>query len=120
MGRWSEVTPDPKMSNHAEFKFGKCVPDIALYHRDETHFDLLVRDDSRLALLGLLAGSVDIEPSEDSNKNGVSEDDWVTVITKKRRGVKHSKIDEELLIENELYITEMKLILISWSGMIVV
>ena len=83
MGRWSEVTPDPEMSNHAEFKFGKCVPDIALYHRDETHFDLLVRDDSRLALLGLLAGSVDIEPSEDSNKNGVSEDDWVTVITKK-------------------------------------
>ena len=100
-GRWSEVTPDPEMSNHAEFKFGKCVPDIALYHRDETHFDLLVGDDSRLELLGLLAGSVDIEPSEDSNKNGVSEDDWVTVITKKRRGVKHSKIDEELLIENE-------------------
>ena len=68
MGRCSEVTPDPEMSNHAEFKFGKCVPDIALYHRDETHFDLLVRDDSRLELLGLLAGSVDIEPSEDSNK----------------------------------------------------
>ena len=51
--------------------------------------------------MGLLAGSVDIDPSKDSNKNGVSEDDWVTVITKKRRGAKHDKIDEELLIENE-------------------
>ena len=46
------------MSKHAELKFGKWVPDMALYHSEDTHFDLLVKDDSRLALLGLLAGSV--------------------------------------------------------------
>ena len=101
-GRWSEVSPDPEMSKEAEFKFGKCIPDMAVYHKDETHFDLLVRDDSRLALLGLLAGSLNIEP-KDTNKTIVSDDDddWVTVITKKRKEPKMSKNVEELLIEDE-------------------
>ena len=50
----SVVLPDPVMSKHAEIKLGKSVPDMALYHNDESHFDLLVKDDRRLALLGLL------------------------------------------------------------------
>ena len=43
------------MISEAESKLGKLMPDMALYHSDQTHYDLLVKDDSRLALLGLLA-----------------------------------------------------------------
>ena len=38
-------------------KTGIEMPDMALYHSDDSHYDLLVEDDSRLAHLGLLAGS---------------------------------------------------------------
>jgi hypothetical protein len=49
-GSWSEVGPDPDMAAQAEIKFGKWAPDMYLYHSDNTHYDLLVRDKSRLAL----------------------------------------------------------------------
>ena len=54
--KWSEIKPDPCMVKNAEISFGKWVPDMHLYHSENIHFDLLVKDDSRLALLGLLAG----------------------------------------------------------------
>ena len=42
-GWWGEVTPDPDMISEAESKLGKLMPDMALYHSDQTHYDLLVK-----------------------------------------------------------------------------
>ena len=53
---WNVVSPDPEMSKAVEISFGKWLPDMALYHSEDIHFDLLVRDDSRLAQMGPLAG----------------------------------------------------------------
>ena len=73
--RWSDVSPDPEMSKNAEISFGKWLPDMALYHSENVHFDLLVKDDSRLAVMGPLAGlglDLDIADSDDhySTKTG--------------------------------------------------
>jgi hypothetical protein len=40
------------------------APDMALYHSDNTHYDLLVKDDSRNALLGLLLGGESFKENE--------------------------------------------------------
>ena len=56
-GTWSEIHPDPDLVSDLEFKFGKPVPDMYLYNYDDSYYDLLVKDDSRIALLGLVAGS---------------------------------------------------------------
>ena len=53
---WSKVQPDPEMAATAELKYGKCVPDMFLYNEHNSHYDLLVKDDSRIALIGQLAG----------------------------------------------------------------
>ena len=45
------------MVSEVDVKIGKHIPDMALYHNEDTHFDLLVKDDSRVAQLGLLAGA---------------------------------------------------------------
>ena len=42
---WTEIKPDPEMAECAEIRFGKWVPDMALYHWEDNHFDLLVKDD---------------------------------------------------------------------------
>ena len=95
--------PDPEMSRHAEFKLGKCVPDMALYHNDESHFDLLVKDDSRLALLGLLAGTgvEDPEIVKEGVKISESNDEWTKVNYKRRNGKEENFDKEELLEEVE-------------------
>ena len=67
------------MVSETEHRFGKLIPDMALYHSSENHYDLLVKDDSRLALLGLLAGvSSDVPKNKDETKKAVV-DDWKTV-----------------------------------------
>ena len=53
---WKEVSPDPEMAATAHFPRG-WVPDMYLYHSDQTHYDLLVSEDHRLALLGLVGGT---------------------------------------------------------------
>ena len=98
--RWSQVKPDPEFVADAEMKFGKWIPDMALYHSDDTHYDLLVKDDSRLALLGILAGAD--EEGEDvalkDMEGGLN--DWQKV-EKKNRGMKEKNVmDEELLSED--------------------
>ena len=47
---------------------GKRAHDMAVYHSQNTHYDLLVRDGSRLALLGLIAGSMVEEESGTSSQ----------------------------------------------------
>ena len=48
------MCPDPEMSQYADFPPG-AVPDMYLYNSDNCHFDLLVADNSRLAVLGLIS-----------------------------------------------------------------
>ena len=50
---WKEVFPDPAMADTAQFPKG-LVPDMYLYHSDQTHYDLLVSEDHHLALLGMI------------------------------------------------------------------
>ena len=42
------------MVAEVDAKVRKLIPDMFLYHSQDNHYDLLVKDDSRLALLGLL------------------------------------------------------------------
>ena len=93
------------MSKHSQFRFGKCLPDMALYQRDETHFDLLVKDDSRLALLGLLAGAVrnDVASDDDIGYQNNEEEEvdtknvWENVSSRKSKKKKEFKIPKKLL-----------------------
>ena len=52
--RWTVVSPDPLVS-----QFSPCqpdqIPDICLYLEDSVHYDLLVREDSRLGLQGTVS-----------------------------------------------------------------
>ena len=50
---WKEVHPDPEMLKFAIFPKG-FVPDLFLYNSDQSHYDLLVDDDHKLAMLGLV------------------------------------------------------------------
>ena len=105
--RWTKITPDPKMVAEADAKIGKLIPDMALYHNLDSHYDLLVKDDSRLAFLGLLAGasSHNFENKEASNMEKVDQTDqanteWETV-TRKRKGMGIPKQAEKLLEEEQ-------------------
>ena len=48
------ISPDPEMAQHSEFAPG-TVPHMYLYNSDNCHYDLLVEDDSRLAILGFIS-----------------------------------------------------------------
>ena len=49
--RWTTTSPDPLLSSFNPIIPGE-VADIVLYNEDTVHYDLLVREDSRLALQG--------------------------------------------------------------------
>ena len=42
--RWSEIKPDHELVSEFQIKLGKLLPDMALYHCVNTHFDLLIED----------------------------------------------------------------------------
>ena len=124
---WSVVHPDPKMVSESQKKLGKCIPDVALYHSYETHYDLLVKRDSRLALLGLVTSAVEIDQQMDTGKLSAEShvemdtkepfteshaevDDWIRVNSKKGNVSKVKKgVDEErLLVEKESIATNEK------------
>ena len=48
---WRTIFPDPDMTKYSEFSPG-TVPDMLLYNCDNVHYDLLVEDNSRLAVMG--------------------------------------------------------------------
>ena len=105
---WRMVCPDPEMVGGTAVKLGKLVPDMALYYSLDTHYDLLVRNDSRLALLGMLAGVDDELISEPSGEDvgSVEIDDWRVVQKKKKSKSKkqtggNSVESEELLKEDK-------------------
>ena len=51
---WNTISPDPDMTQYSEFAQG-TVPEMYLYNSDNTHFDLLIEDNSRLAVMGLIS-----------------------------------------------------------------
>ena len=59
------------MVAEVDARVGKLIPDMVLYHSQDTHYDLLVKEDSRLALLGLLAGAASINSQTEKTKNEV-------------------------------------------------
>ena len=59
---WKEISPDPELASTAHFPKG-LVPDLYLYNSDQAHYDLLVAEDHRLALLGLIGS-----PNNDKEK----------------------------------------------------
>ena len=62
---WSQITPEPSLVDE---KALKLLPDMDLYHSFESHYDLLVKDDSRIVNLGPLAGSVLKTHDQESNE----------------------------------------------------
>ena len=48
------MVPDPDMAPYSEFGPG-TVPEMYLYNSDSTHFDLLVENNSRLAVMGFIS-----------------------------------------------------------------
>ena len=95
---WKEVSPDPVMAASAHFPKG-WVPDMYLYHSDQTHYDLLVAENHRLALLGLVGGKGKKEEEKKTNDTDKMDcnDGWKTVETKNKKNV----VEEEFLKEND-------------------
>jgi len=65
------------MAASAEVKFCEWAPDMSLYHSIDSHYDLLVSDNSRLALMGLLGRT----SGNDFEELG---DEWKTVKPKRQ------------------------------------
>ena len=63
--------------------------DMALYNLKNTHYDLLVKDDSRIAVLGLLGGA----------GKGNFDKEWKTV--KPRRKNTDANIEKEILLTED-------------------
>ena len=93
--RWAEVSPDPEIAN-SEVNW---VPDMALYHAFETHYDLLVKDDSRLAVL-------DLRSEINKNDSNVEvemtriDDDWEVVNRKQNKNSGHKRTAPQENSEN--------------------
>ena len=78
------------MSSAAELK-GNLVPNLFLYHSKNTHYDLLVKDGSRLDEMGLIGKAT----------KEVTVDDWINVEHKSLKPRKNVVDDEKLLKEDE-------------------
>ena len=90
---WNTICPDPDMGRFSEFPPG-TVPDMLLFNSDNCHYDLLVEDHSRLAVMGLITFGQDkkceeikvnkpVEKSENHKVKGV-EELWKTVKSSKK------------------------------------
>ena len=103
--RWTEISPDPMMVSGADVNLGKWIPDMFLYHSSQCHYDLLVKDDSRLALLGVLAGAVsELNDDEHVDEKADNNHDWETVSNKKQKSRKNkSENIEELLVDEVIH-----------------
>ena len=50
-GNWNLVSPVQSVVSEDVVKMGNCIQDMALYNSNRCHFDLLLKDESRLVLL---------------------------------------------------------------------
>merc|ERR1712240_287187 len=53
--RWTHLEPDARMKTHSPIK--QELPDVWMLHVDNTHFDLIIKKDNRLATEGGLEQS---------------------------------------------------------------
>ena len=109
--RWTEIVPDAEMVAEVDARVGKLIPDMVLYHSQDTHYDLLVKEDSRLALLGLLAGAASINSQTEKTENEVKIDNVETnennfcenfewkIVTHKKKGMRIQPNQSEKLLE---------------------
>ena len=106
---WTQIPPDPVMVADAVAKLGKYFPDVALYHSHNTHYDLLVKRDSKMALVDSVAvcASVNVDPKLNTK---APVDEWTTVKGKKstKSGAKISDKEEKLIRENDAQETNSK------------
>ena len=102
---WNTVHPDPEMVSLLGSSSGLKLPDVSLYHSYNNHYDLLVERESRIAQLGLVAGSQD-DSFKDNTKEviDISSDEWTTV-NRKQSNTEGRKSNEENLL-NEMDIDE--------------
>ena len=91
VGRWTEVGPDPAFPSPPDI-VANWAPEMFLYHSNNNHYDLLVKDDSRLAKVALVGGAKD-EISQDGSE------EWKTV--KKQKLRKDTSEEEKLLADIE-------------------
>ena len=87
---WRTIFPDPKMAASSEFAPG-TVPDMFLYNSANSHYNLLVEDNSRLAVLGLISMG-EVKEVKEHKEVGVDivtdksiEEPWKTVKTKNKK-----------------------------------
>ena len=99
---WREVSPDPVMAEAAQFPKG-WVPDMCLYNSDQTHYDLLVAENHRLAFLGLVSGKAEKVVLNDSadvmdepTDRAIENHGWKNVEKKK----KHENQSDQVLMED--------------------
>ena len=91
---WREIGPDPEMAKTAHFPKG-LVPDMFLYNSDQNHYDLLVSEDHRLTLLGLIATKEKIDTN-------IKDDTWITVKNAhKNNSTEHLLTDQRENLEPE-------------------
>ena len=98
---WSQVCPDPEFE--AKNDYSKWIPDLALYHSSESHYDLLVKDDSRLAINGLFVNT----PSVSESKANTLEKDSLSF---KQLPLKKRKLTNSSTNQNEHLLTEENVI----------
>ena len=66
--KWQQVQPDPAMESVAMFPKG-FIETLYLYHSDDNHYDLLVKDDHKLVTEGLTVTTIKVpEKVEFKNK----------------------------------------------------
>ena len=85
------------MADTAIFPKG-WVPDLFLYNSDQTHYDLLVAEDHRVALLGLVATKPDVEEplKQHTEEAPITDDDgWKQIERKKNKESSEKLLEEE-------------------------
>ena len=94
---WKTICPDPVMAQFSEFAPG-TVPHMFLYNSENCHYDLLVEDNSRLAVLGFTSMGEEKKVMEPEVKeSGVKEPD-----------VKEHEVGEPVAKESEEVELEIK------------
>ena len=98
---WTEIPPDPVMVTLLGSSIAKGLPDVALYHSYDNHYDLLVKRESRIALLGLLAGSASTGDDVQMSKSKLKDIDEERLLEENEiLGESIKDIDEETTLAN--------------------
>ena len=69
--QWTEIKPDLDIAGEFEVKLGKLLPDMAVYHSVNTHFDLLIKDSFRVNQFSSLVDKMNIKPHSKADENSL-------------------------------------------------